>query len=68
MPGVVVFQMASALQKGDARNGFHNHGSNERSSKMKVCRRKIFYHLRVNVLPTVGLVTAMVLAMAWVNS
>jgi hypothetical protein len=32
------------------------------------CRGKIFYHLRVNVLPTAGLVTAMVLAMAWVNS
>ena len=32
-----------------------------------VCRRKIFYHLRVNILPTVGLMTAMALAMAWLN-
>jgi hypothetical protein len=34
---------------------------------LKVCRKKIFYHLRINVLPTIGLLSAMVLAMAWLN-
>lgn len=47
--------------------GDRDNGSNERSAMMTVCRRKIFYHLRVNILPTVGLMTAMALAMAWLN-
>jgi len=48
--------------------GDKDNGSNERTGMMTVCRRKVFYHLRVNVLPTVSLVTALVLAMAWLNS
>jgi hypothetical protein len=64
--------MASALQLETpgmvSPVGDKDNGSNERTGMMTVCRRKVFYHLRVNVLPTVSLVTALVLAMAWLNS
>lgn len=34
---------------------------------MKLYPERISYHLRINVVPTIGMLAAMVLAMAWVG-